>query len=425
MKKSFRIIALASLFLIPDGIRTLSPIGDVIGFLMITAALSKLSRLEERIFEARRRFLILTGVAGARYVLSVVYPDLSQTTTLLFALCFAVAETILVLPAFANLLSGTEYLLARHSEKSCSAVTAGLKKLTTATFIIKALALFLPLLPQLSGREGSTVYGNEESAFSDFTNLYFIFAGIVLLAVGLPWAIKFIKAYFRISGDGDFLKSIRGKYEKEVLAFPEKVAAAKTRTATAFIIAGGAFLFNFYIDNVNLFPNFISAVLFAVGIIYLDGAVWKWRIAGIVSAVLWGIAAFVGTKLQIGFNNENYNVGSVLHNIGKSAKMYHEIEIFSYIEAAMFALCAAVLLICLKKSLVKRLGFSINYAESYRAVKPSMITFELFLWTAVLINAVQTTVMKYYPLVWMVNGVFIAALVVSAYRMSTALHEKL
>lgn len=425
MKKNFRVIALAALFLIPAGISSYSPLADLIGYIMITAALSMLCRLEERISEARKRFLILVGVSGVRYVLSVVYPDLSQTTELLFALCFAVTETILVLPAFAKLLSGTEYLLARHSEKSCDAVTDSLKKLTSATFLIKALAIFMPLLPQLSGREGSTVYTNEESAFSDFTNLYFIFAGIVLLAVGLPWTVKFIKTYFRISGDGDFLKSIREKYEKEVLSFPGRLIASRMKTVLTLIIVGSAFLFNFYTDNVNVFPNFISAGIFAVCFIMMTEAPAAFRYTGLGSCIGWAVMSFVSLRLQIGFDRENYTPEWALHGIGKSAQMYKRMEIVSYIEALFFAVSVLLLIICLVKAVKSHMALNEKYSELRRPLLLSIGVYAAFSALAVIINAAETPVMKYYPLIWMINAAIVAALVISAYKMSANLHEKL
>ncbi len=424
MKKKFLLIALAAAFLIDPLVNINDYLPDFIGYLAILFAISGLARMEDYFGDAAKRFAPLALISAVKCAVSLIFPGMSDITRLLLAFSFAIAETVFFLPAAFGLLSGTGYLLSRHSDEN-SADPASLKGLTAAFFIVREICAFLPLIPALNESGGSVVYDKTESTWSQFTNLYYIFCAVLVLAVAIPWAVKFIQTFVRVSGDGDFIGKLSEKYEIEVLSHPKRLAAERLSAVMMLFVAACAFTFTFYIDNVNAFPNFISAALIFLCVVLLYEAPPGLRITGMASSLAWAVLAYVGMRLQRDFDAEGYSPEWALHDIGKSAAMYTKIEIFAVAEAVLFGAAAVMFALCLVKTVRCHIDADERYEGLRRPARFALIPTFILLGLAVAANLVQTPVMKYFPVVWMIGAAVTIALTVAAYRAAACLRDGL
>lgn len=422
VKLDFVLLMLSVLCFINPTVDLVDPIPDFIGYLMLYIGMRRLCRDNDSLTEARKRAAVLAGITAALAVIAEMFPDMSGMTMLLISFVAAVAEAIVFIPMITGYLDGMTYLVTRHGSEDNTANPAKLKRYSIIAFLVKDAAMFLPLLPALT--DSSYVFADGEAHFSQFTDLYVLFSVAVVWAVSIPWAVKFIKVHRKMSSDKAFTKALSEKYEKEVLAFPKRITAGNmTKMLTVTVIAS-VFLFGFYTDNVNIFPDFIAAVLFAFCFVLMSGAPKALRISGVLADTVWAVFSFVSMKLQINFAAENYTPEWALHEIGKSAEMYKKIEIFAAVEAVFMALNTVLFLICLFRA-VKAHKKEVMNSERVRGTEKYIIPFAVFLSLVTLLNFVIAPMMKYFPEIWMINGALIIALVVSAYRMYRNLSENL
>lgn len=425
MKKSFLMLSIGALFLINPVFNIEDYVPDFFGYILFAAALSGMARLEEDLKEAKKGFIILSAVSAGKFALWLTFPELSDITRLLFAFSFAVAEAVFFLPAMSKLFSGLGYFVSRHSGTELTADPLKLKGFTAVSFIVRAAASVLPLVPTLSGSGGSFVYGASESVWSQFTGLFNIFGAVAVLAVSIPWAVLFIKTNRKLSGDTVLMDALSEKYEKEVLAFPQRLAAERLKTVLLLFSVACGFTLNLYIDHVNILPNFIAAVLLAAGTVLLREASAKLRAAGVAAAACWAVLSYVGLRLQRAFVAEGYSPERALHGIGKSAEMYTKIEYFSFAEALFFALAAVIFALCLAKTVRVHINSKESLAALIVPLRRSMIPVYVALAFTVIMNLLQTPLMKYYPPVWMISALISLLLTVAAYRMYVSITDNL
>ena len=422
MKKDFLLLALSAAFLVNPTVNIIDPVPDFIGYILLFIGMRKLCRDEDSLSEARKKAFVLAAISAVKLVLQLSFPDMTAMARLTVTFVAAIVEAIVFIPMISGYLNGMTYLLTRHGSDDNTADPNSLKRYSIISFIVRDAAALLPLLPTLS--DNSYVFGDGESSFSHFTDIYYVFAGIVVLAVSIPWAVKFIKLHKKMASDEKFIRTLSEKYEKEVLAYPNRITAGSMTKMLVLTVVASAFLFAFYADNVNIFPNFISAVLFAPCFALTDFAPKKLRIAGVISDGVWAVMAYIGLKLQIDFAAENYTPEWALHDIGKSAEMYTKIEILSAIEATFMAASSVLLIICLFKAVGVHKTQVIN-PERVRGTEKCVIPFAIFLSLVTLLNFFIAPIMKYFPEIWMINGALVIALAVCAYRMYRSLTENL
>lgn len=420
MKKRYILMSLSVLFLVNPVFGIADYVPDFPGYILLCIGLSGLAKLEDNLGAARKDFLTLLYVTAGKFALWLTFPSLPAMTKLLLSFSFAVVEAIFFLPAFSKLFSGLDYLLSRHSDGDFSAKPQKLKGITYAFFIVKSIASFAPLLPTLSvsgiGDGGTFVYGSGETVWAQFTGLFNIFGAVLTLAFALPWAFSFIKMNLAICKNGAFMASVSEKYEREVLSFPNRIAAERLKTAMLLFTVSCGFTANFYIDYVNVLPGFISALLLFAAVLYLREAPAALRVSCAAISVGRSVLSYVGLVLQRNFVYEGYTPERALHGIGDSAEMYAKIEAFSYAEGLLYGICAVLFMLCVLKT-VKAYGEKLpRVADAVRSVRLRMIPVGVFLAISVAADVVKAPVTKYFAAFYAVGIVIAAALVIFAYR---------
>lgn len=426
MKKNLVFLSLAAVILANPivGVRDVLP--DFVAYIFLCAVLSGAAKLNDSIEEARRRFFALCFVSAGRSYIWLTFPEMADMTKLLWAFSFAIAEAVLFLPAISHFYYGLDYLLSRHGEENSTVRPESLRGYTSVFFVLRALGSFMPLLTALSGDGGSYVYDSGETVRSQFTELYTLFAIVVVTAVAAPWVIRFIRLMWRMSKDDLLMSTLHARYEKEVLAYPKKLAAQRLKTALLLLMVGCAFTVNFYIDYVNVFPNFLAAALFIACVLMLREAPVILRAFSVGASVCWGVASYFGLLLERNFVSEGYNPEKALHGIGKSEEMYGNMETASFVEGGLFILSAVLVVICVSKTLThhaRELAFSASSAE--KKVKGALVPMCIAMGAVCVMNVCQTVITKYFPEVWIPSALLSVALTFAAYRVYVAAEDNL
>lgn len=420
MKKHFIIMSAAVLFLVNPVFGITDFLPDFLGYALLITGLSGLSELEDNLREAKKGFSVLMFVTAGKLALRLTFPTLSAMTKLLLSFCFATVETIFFLPASAKLYSGLDYLLSRHSDADCAAKPQKLKGWTYAFFLVRSAASFAPLLPTLSvsgtGDGGTFIYGYGETVWTQFTDLYNIFGAVLTLAFALPWAVMFVKMNLAVIKNGAFTDAISEKFKREVLAFPLKISAERLKTAMLLFTVSCGFTANFYIDYVNILPNFISALLLFAAVLFLrDAPKIPVRVCAVLS-VGRSVLSYAELLLQRNFVKEGYTPERALHNIGNSAEMYAKIEWVSFAEGLLYGACAVLFVLCVIKS-ANSYGEKLpRVADAVTLLKRKMIPTAVFLALSVAADAVKAPITKYFPAFYAVGIAISVLLCVFAYR---------
>ena len=142
-------------YFIPDFMAVIDITPDFIGYILLVAGLTALSDMNESIASARKIFvrMILFGVLKIfAFVASFTLSDGFEqpTTLLLFGFILAVAECLLLIPAYRDLFDGVLYLGMRengtavfeYGKRNKKNVTERIKRSTVRFIIIKNLYLY-------------------------------------------------------------------------------------------------------------------------------------------------------------------------------------------------------------------------------------------------------------------------------------------
>lgn len=256
---------------------------DFIGYILTVAGLSMLADISDEIRVARKKFsqMILVGIAKflSVYVVFMLAGNNERPTMLLvMTFVFAIAEVLILLPAYGSLFDALLYLGTRHEgtavfnhkkKRFATSYTDNVKRFTRVFIVVKNALCVLPEMLSLSVDVNAQSY-----AYSglDAINGFRAIGIVSSLTVGIIWLCKTEKYFRAVMSDRVFIERLKSKYLAEIL--PNKALFVRKRIHKAFILLGLASIFavDFYIDGnngYNLIPDAIAALLFALGVMAL------------------------------------------------------------------------------------------------------------------------------------------------------------
>jgi len=294
---------------------------DFIGCILMLAGLYALRDLCGYFEDARRDFLRLFWVSLSKIPAFVIMFSISQrnvnekTTILLFTFVYAVIEGVLLIVAFGNLLDGFVYAgerygftspfviplskrakkraarlekrISRSKEESFAQGEEGAEdernvskpksrvprekssgKLYYLTLLFVIAVKVLNVLPELvylsNGREKPQGALNLEEYKNPLIALS-VLAGLIL---GILWLNRMRRYLKNILSDQAFSETLLSQYEIKTAEAPQLVTYRKIRAASLVFTAALAFSFDFFLDEYNIIPDIISALLFFAGAVY-------------------------------------------------------------------------------------------------------------------------------------------------------------
>ena len=436
---SLSLIATGAIFLFNPTINIVDLLPDLIGYWIIAYALTAIAYLSEHMRDARKYFVYLAFLSGAKLAVNLTLPGTSGSFVLLMTFCFIVLETILFLPAVSSLFEGISSMGTRHGApdgffyvpgKKRTTVNA-LKIFTIIAFLVREAGAILPILPNLKLYGDTFFVTSGQINWSQFVGIFYIIAWIAGFSVGIPWLISFRKYWKSMGGYEEFEKKLYSKYATEVLTDKGRLYADLMQKVMVILSIACAATFTFPVDNVNFVPNFITAGLVIAALIYLMPFAKKLSVCGIVSSSLWAVLSAIGIWLQSDYKAMNYNPAAAVafggEGRGQAKELYFRMEIFSYIEAALFLITALILayvfLSALKGHIAMMPPRMDGIARDERKLIKCLLPVAISGGVVILFNFALTFVTKWFAGAWIINMAAVITLVVFALRAYYSLIE--
>jgi len=329
----------ALIFLSNPNFHALDLLPDAIGYLLLIAALRRVSALDESfafVTRAFRRMAWLSVARGVALIWALTMVNASEKPVLLLIISFAlgVLELMTILPACSQLFKGLSYMATRLDGKivfegararRVAHLTAKLKRAEEMGGLSEArrqkldrrirrlarhtseditdrvcfscqlfavLKTALCVLPELSALSTSSYEaGAIRVNWYNYINLFRVFALFVGMIVGTVWLVRIIVYCTRIAGDTPMWERLLEKCDEDELVHPERRPARHMRLAIGLITVACVFYANLYFEGINLLPSFLSPVALLAALLVL----WRYLppMLGRIGAVVFGLQTVV------------------------------------------------------------------------------------------------------------------------------------
>ncbi len=286
-KKSIGRMAVGILFLLDPNIAVVDILPDFIGCLLIISALASLRDLSDSLEEARLNFMRLLWVSLSHipaFVL-MIYISASfvneKTSILVFSFVYAVVELVLVNNAVTSLIDGFVYLGERYNGDACFYETSKPGKRLDVSHLRFFTTVFLVVVKGLSvapnlvylydtslgyGTVVNSMIYNPVSFIGPITAICFIPA----IVVGIIWARRMRRYIIGMRADEDFISTVDCMLESKAAENTPVYRYRRTTTAVYLLSAAIILSVDFYIDEFNIIPDFISALLMLFSAVYMS-----------------------------------------------------------------------------------------------------------------------------------------------------------
>ncbi len=271
---------LATLFFWNPNVNIIDFLPDWIGYILLCTALTKAAWLNENIEAALRTFRTMIFVDMGKWLAILWVFGLNvlserNSSLLLWAFVFAVAELILLIPAYTKLFGGLIELgyfypntAVFGNDKQAKTPTDKIRRATVTFVAIKAVLSVLPEFADLSNSsyDESSAFFNIYRHIGTMRTLSFL----VVLVVGVVWAVRMICYWQRVRRDTAFVGGMYEKYSSEIAPKTGRFVRRNFDLVYLLTIIGLCLTVDMRIDYQNLLPDCLAAIAFAVAFLILQ-----------------------------------------------------------------------------------------------------------------------------------------------------------
>lgn len=357
MKKKARYLGLGylipgAIFLFNPNINIIDLLPDFIGYLFIIAAISRAADLNLHLAEAKQLFkklvyINLSRIPAVFLMLWITTNKVDErTSVLVLTFAYGVVELIYLIRAFGQLFEGIVYIGTRYDSKSAFYLPQNKKKtsrqkpvssLQIYTNIFSIVKLLLPAVPYIIYLRTDTIYGEVQSVnidFEKYKNFLLVICFITVLILGIIWLYRYTRYIKNILRDLQFINKLTESYESQIVPREGMLIKRGIKTSIAVLCIAFACGIDIYINNVNVIPDFISAIFFIVGARMLIKFTARAKGAvALATAYLISSLASYATSIYF-FDNFSYDL--IIKNI-RAANCYRIYTILSTVEAVILA----------------------------------------------------------------------------------------
>ena len=359
-------VVLASIFWFNPLISNIDILPDVVGYLLIIKAFSRLSYVNsyaEDVLKAARKMCIVTGLK----LLSIfLVSSFDPTMSLLLSFCFAIIETVFAIPFFASLFYLFSKITTRENSEYDENRAYRVHRLTVVTFVARLIMAMLPDLTALS-LNGALEIENKIN-YLRFRPLFHGFSVIITLIFSIIWLVAFIKLVAsaftkRVTAECEDLYINQASNKKSLFVAKDNIRV------TVLIAIASIFIFDFswgytYFDFLQDFA--LPLIALASFIYLLIKGYFKVNYLFFALVISFGvqfILDFMEIKANVSYF-EKYNLDSIL-KVSEAESMYFNVCLFAiFTSLALIVSSTLVLLLMRKNARDNILKFSALFSES-------------------------------------------------------------
>lgn len=273
IRTGFVSVLIAGIFLCNPVSAFVDILPNCIGYWLLCYGLYRLADLNGHIFEAVRRFRILSVLSVAQLLVAsfaygVIEPQATNVYELrsflmLGAFLMLIAQWFFLIPAFRELFCGLDYLADRHTAQSLTCKKRGrtvvnrMAAKTRVFIIISSLMAFLPELSGFSSLDGKGENGTPGFNVEWYSSVLFspsqtvdrygyihilrILCGTVALIAAVIWLVSFVRFIHRILRQREWLQTLDTRYREEIL--PQMGMLTVRRFSRSFYLLQFAIVF--------------------------------------------------------------------------------------------------------------------------------------------------------------------------------------
>lgn len=292
---------------------------DALGYLFVAIGLRLIADLDDRLADVAKgaRRLALLGVARVLALfLAFGFVSASEQPMFILVALFSlgVLDVILLIPFWKNLCGGLLYLGTRHDavtmfdrrkrgeKEHRRSITERYTAFSLVWFIVREALAVLPEMTVLTHEKGGVELG-EGTVFYDFVGLFRGLAGAIGLVIGVAWLVCTVLYVRKLFADRPFMEALRNRYITEVLPRDDLFAMRAVKACLTCLGVSAVFAIDFYLDGVNILPDFLSAVMLFLAILFIRpyvGRSLRAVAAPLIATAVYGIAALWTWLRQFG-----------------------------------------------------------------------------------------------------------------------------
>ncbi len=410
-------------FLFEPNIAFADYLPNAIGYCLLLWGISRVGELFDRLQDAAqgltKMLWISLGILFGRAVLESFMPESDQmnafegsTLSLIIGFVLAVMQIYYLLPALKDLFLGLEAVMERHGTRAPlpekKGKSAGERMAGFSAFFIFSNSV-LSVLPELTVLSGASyAAGKSEFDWYRFIGLFRTVAGLAAGVIGLIWLIRAIWFLLRLCRDFDLMQTVEERYALEILPRHSMLLYRRACFAFAFLIIGAVFAINVRIDQKDLFPAFLSAVLCILGILW-TWEMWvelkKERLAALISGGLLLAVSAVRELLSYRYFDRYTTVEQAGYRT-EAYSAYLGVRITSAAEVLTMAVFL-ISVICLLRAAVRRESAGDDASSSekgfYRSVTVRANVASAAVAVAMLGNAAEALLHLQFPWLWWIS----------------------
>ena len=344
MKK--RYFVLASIFLFNPVVSIVDVLPDFFAYLFLMIALSKAKYLFDNVGDAYDALKKMLTISFFKTVCMFLLPFVDETMALVFSFTFGLVEIIYAIPAFIKLFDSLSYASLRDvGEDALVKNSDRVKRVTVAFFITKTVLASLPDATALSLNDLG------EMTLIEFRPMLFVLSSFFSAIFGIVWLCLWIKYFLGFFKNGSFSDKINEQFCEKILPKKAMLMSKDFITALFIIAAGGFFVLDFSLLNVNVINDGIFSLVASLALLFL---LKRKRIkTGPLLYSFFGVSllhivfSVLETVFTIKYFDE-YDIKSMMTN-SDAEDMYLRVEVFAVLSSVALVFAVALILLLVRK----------------------------------------------------------------------------
>ncbi|MGN1094863.1 MAG: hypothetical protein ACI4QR_00585, partial [Eubacteriales bacterium] len=257
-------ILAGAFFLFDPHINVIDILPDVIGYLLINYGLSKVSDIDVKSAQTKRRMGYALAISAGEFaaMLMSFIMKFDSTLVLVFTFVFSLFKLLFILPAFMSFFESFEYIQLRFSENFRFENIENLRKMTTVFLSVQAGGALIPEFTALKSE-----YGYIESGGGNDFNIAVIRVMLIIICFavsiifGMVWLSMMIKYIRTLRRQKDFLAFLSEKYENEVACDSILMMKRSVKRFHSLLFLAMFFLICIPFDSYYVVPEFLFGIV--------------------------------------------------------------------------------------------------------------------------------------------------------------------